>query len=373
MAPPPIITAPPPARRGHSVVWMILTFVLLGVIAVMFFSRLLSISTRSVAVSRHVNFADRNRTLEEFTIESTNSDNKIAVITVEGVISGGTAERSTMNMVDFIGEQLKNAENDSDVKAVILKVNSPGGEVLASDDINGLIRKFQERSHKPVVASMGTLAASGGYYISVPCRWIVANELTITGSIGVIMDSWNYRQLMDKVGIRPTVFKSGRFKDMLSGEREPDTDKLSPTEQKNRAEEDQMVQSLIDETYGKFKQVVRDGRTAAAQKNDGKGRALVDNWADYADGRILSGKRALELGFVDELGGFETAVKRAEKLADIPSATLVEYRESFDFNSVFSHLFGKTEAPAIKVDLGLNTPALQAGRPYYILPTAVLH
>ena len=278
-----------------------------------------------------------------------------------------------MNLVSFISEQLRAADRDSDVKAVILKVDSPGGEVLASDEINAALRKFQDESHKPVVASMGTLAASGGYYISVPCRWIVANELTITGSIGVIMHSWNYRTLMDKIGVRPYVFKSGRFKDMLSGEREPDADKLSLADQKTREEEDQMVQSLIDETYNKFKDVVKTGRGRAADLNAGSGKALVDNWADYADGRILSGKRALDLGFVDELGDFQTAVQRAEKLAHISSAELVEYRVAFDFQSVMSHLFSKTEAPSIKIDLGITPPQLEAGRPYYILPTAVAH
>jgi protease-4 len=306
-------------------------------------------------------------------IEQTNGDNKIAVISVEGIIMSRNVDNSSMNLVEFISEQLKTAERDKDVKAVILKVNSPGGEVLASDDINTAIKTFQEKSHKPVVASMGALAASGAYYISAPCRWIVANELTITGSIGVIIDTWNYRQLMNKVGIRPHVFKSGRFKDMLSGEREPDTDKLSPEEQKNRQEEDLMVQSFIDETYSKFTNVVKTGRSHAAVENDGKGKALVENWQDYADGRVLSGKRALELGFVDELGDFDAAVKRAEKLANIPGASLVEYRVLFDFQSVLSHLFARSDVPALKVDLGIGPPQLEAGRPYYILPTAVLH
>jgi protease-4 len=278
-----------------------------------------------------------------------------------------------MTMVQFISEQLKTAEHDNDVKAVILKVNSPGGEVLASDDINTAIRKFEDSTHKPVVASMGTLAASGGYYVSAPCRWIVANELTITGSIGVIMHGYNYRELMDKIGIRPHVFKSGRFKDMLSGEREPDSDKLTPEEQKTRDEEDQMVQSLIDETFNKFKDVVKTGRTRAADANEGKGKALVNNWQDYADGRVLSGKRALELGFVDELGDFDVAVKRAEKLANIPSASLVEYRVAFDIQSVLSHVFGKSDAPALKVDFGIDPPKLQAGHLYYIFPAAVPH
>lgn len=336
------------------------------------FSRMLSVS-HTVVVSHGRVMTDRSRILEEVVVEQTNGDNKIAIINVEGVITSRDMDHSSLDMVQYISEQLKTAEGDNDVKAVILKVNSPGGEVLASDDINTAIRKFQENTHKPVVASMGTLAASGGYYVSAPCRWIVANELTITGSIGVIMDSWNYRMLMDKIGIRPHVFKSGRFKDMLSGEREPDTDKLSPEEQKNREEEDQMVQSLINETYDRFKAVVKSGRTAAADKNDGKGKALVDNWQDYADGRVLSGKHAMELGFVDELGDFQVAVKRAEQLASITNASLVEYRVAFDFQSVLSHIFGKSDVPALKIDLGLGLPALEAGRLYYILPTAVLH
>ena len=108
------------------------------------------------------------------------------------------------NMVDVIKAQLKRAEEDDKVKAVILKVDSPGGEVLASDEISRAIADFQTKPHgKPVVCSMGSLAASGGYYVSAPCRWIVANDLTITGSIGVIMSTWNYRGLMDKVGLRP--------------------------------------------------------------------------------------------------------------------------------------------------------------------------
>jgi len=178
---------------------------------------------------------------------------------------------------------------------------------------------------------------------------------------------------MDKVGIRPHVYKSGRFKDMLSGEREPDDTKLSDEDKRNRDEEDQMVQSLIDETFNKFKSVVKTGREHAAALNDGKGKTLVDDWQDYADGRILSGKQALNFGFVDELGDFHTAVDRAQQIAGIPNANIVEYHVQFDLGSVLSHVFGKTDAPAIKVDLGIDLPKLKAGLPYYILPTTVLH
>lgn len=371
LTPPPIIYNEPP-RRSSSVVWKVLTFVFLALLCVSVFAHFLNFSRAITPRMRET--TDRARSLEEVVIEQTNSDNKIAVIKVNGIISSEEVDRSSMNLVEFVSQQLKEAEQDSDVKAVILKVDSPGGEVMASDNINAAIRKFQDSCHKPVVCSMGSLAASGGYYISAPCRWIVANELTITGSIGVIMESWNYRHLMDKVGVRPQVFKSGRFKDMLSGEREPDSDQLTPAERKDREEENQMVQSFIMDNYNKFKEIVKTGRDHANTENAGQGRALASDWQNYADGRILSGKRALDLGLVDELGDFDVAVKRAEKLANISSASLVEYRVAFDFASVLSHLFGKTEVPALKVDLGMGAPPmLRAGQMYYILPTAVLH
>jgi protease IV len=136
---------------------------------------------------------------------------------------------------------------------------------------------------------------------------------------------------MDKIGIHPQVFKSGRFKDMLSGEREDKN--LTPEEQRTRDQEDQMVQSLIDETFNKFKEVVKTGRERAAQENEGKGKTLVEDWQDYADGRVLSGKQALNFGFVDELGDFDTALKRAETLAKISSANVVQYRMPVDLGS----------------------------------------
>ncbi len=311
------------------------------------------------------------RFLEESVVEHTNSDNKIAIIELQGVITG-EIEREGMSMPTYIAEQFKAAAKDSDVKAVILKVDSPGGEVLAADEINKTITKFETDSGKPVIVSMGSLAASGGYYVSAPCRWIVANELTITGSIGVIMHGYNYRGLMDKVGVQPHVFKSGRFKDMLSGEREPEN-KLTPDERRTRAEEDAMVQAMIDETFGKFKDIVKTGRDDAAKKNSGKGKTLVDDWQDYADGRVFSGKKALSLGFVDEVGDFRTAVQRAQNIAGISKANLVEYRVPFDLGSVLFHLFGKTETPALRVDIGFDLPKIQAGRMYFMSLTEIAH
>ena len=128
-----------------------------------------------------------------------------------------------------------------------------------------------------------------------------------------------------------------------------------------------MVQDLIDETFNRFKEVVKSGRDEAEKLNGGKGRALTEDWTNYADGRVFSGKRAKELGFVDETGNFEVAVKRTKKIAGIDRANLIEYRQPFDIGSLF-HLFGKTEVPAMKIDLGVNIPKLQAGQLYYIFP-----
>jgi protease-4 len=251
------------------------------------------------------------------------------------------------------------------VKAVLLKINSPGGEVMASDDIYKLLADFQEESGKPVVASMGSLAASGGYYVAAPCRWIVANDMTITGSIGVIMNSFNFRGLMDKIGVRPNIYKSGRYKDMLGSFKDPS--EVTP-------EESKMIQSLVDETFGQFKRVVSEGRQQASKRNNGnkgdQGRKLVENWVDYADGRVFSGKTAYEYGFVDELGNFEAAIDRAKNLARISEANVIQYQQRFDLSHLF-RLLGKSDAGKIKIDAGIDVPRLKAGHLYFISPTLV--
>jgi len=299
--------------------------------------------------------------LEEVLVEDREAKNKIAVVEINGIISSRVIDQGGFSLVDLIRAQLDRAREDDGVKAVILKVDSPGGEVLASDEINRLLMDFQDKSRKPVVVSMGDLAASGGYYVSAPCRWIVANELTLTGSIGVILHSYNYRGLMDKVGLAPEVYKSGKFKDMLSGEREPDT--VPPQER-------EMLQSLIDETFQKFKSVVANGRKYAHDKNKDKGRTLSEDWADYADGRVLSGSEAYRLGFVDQLGNYQDAVDRAKIIAGISGANLIQYQQRYDISD-FLRLFGRadqSQGRVLKIDLGMDTPKLQAGQLYFLSP-----
>ncbi len=319
---------------------------------------------RKAFATSHPRHLDDN--LIEELVEDNDSTHKIAVIRIEGMIGSEAVEPGGLTFVEVVRDQLDRAAADTAVKAVILKVDSPGGEVLASDEIYQLLRDFQKKpGGKPVVASMGNLAASGGYYVSAPCRWIVANELTLTGSIGVIMHGLNYRSLMDKVGIRPQVFKSGRFKDMLSGMKTPEEES---------AEEKAMVQEMVMETYGKFRNVVEEGRGWAVSMNGSaddekdRGRKLVRNWEDYADGRILSGKTAYEKGFVDELGNFGTAVSRAEDLAGIEDSNLIEYRLPFHFGGLL-RLLGQSEARGVKVDLGFDFPRLTAGRLYFLAPS----
>lgn len=307
--------------------------------------------------------ASEKSTLEEVTFEDNGSAHEIAVIDISGIISGDSTDGGG-NLVEHIQDQLDRAADSHSVKAVVLRIDSPGGEVLASDEIAKAITDFQEDSKKPVVACMGSLAASGGYYISAPCRWIVAHELTITGSIGVIMHGYNYRGLLAKVGVRPEVFKSGKFKDMLSGEK---------SDEEILPEERQMVQSMIQETYNRFKEVVRTGRTEAHKKNlaakdaQDHGRPLADNWTELADGRILSGRQAEESGFVDELGNFDVAVERAQKLAGISNSNLIRYQRPLDFSHLLRFL-GQSESRSLKVQLGPEFPKVQKGRLYFLAP-----
>jgi len=349
---------------------MIATIVLAVLLAFCLLVIFVQTLTHAITIShgfKSVSAREVGPKLDECLLEDNGSHHKIAVITVDGIITSHSADEAGNNMVDVIKAQLDRAADDDSVKAVILKVDSPGGEVMASDQINKAIVAFQadesdnprSLSHKskPVICSMGSLAASGGYYISAPCRWIVADDLTLTGSIGVIMEGMNYRGLMDKIGVAPVVYKSGKFKDMLSPFRE--TNEVPP-------EEHAMVQALITDTYEKFKGVVADGRNAAHDSNKKEGRPLATNWVSFADGRVVSGKQALDLGLVDELGDFDDAVDRAEKIAGISNANLIEYRERYDISNFLSMFGQSSQAHDIKLDLGVDLPKLQAGCLYFL-------
>lgn len=301
--------------------------------------------------------------LREVVLEDNHSKDKILVLEINGVISGGSSGIRG-SLVDSIRDQLDRAEDDEQVKAVVLRVDSPGGEVLASDEIYQELRNFQSSNSIPVVACMGSLAASGGYYVSAPCRWIVAHPLTLTGSIGVIFHGYNYRGLMDKVGIKPDVVKSGKLKDMFSGEHRED--EVLP-------EEKIILKDLVMESFDRFKSVVREGRHWAAEQNRAEGvkdgRELSADWEKLADGRILSGSQALNAGLVDELGNFDKAVDRAMKLAHLESANLVSYQHPHTIDD-FLGLWGKTSSGKVRVELPgiLPESTMAQGRLYFMSP-----
>ena len=348
-----------PRPRGGATGWIILTVILVVVAGGVFVLSLLG----SMVGAGPATMSSRggHHGLIMSTIEDNSAGDDILVIELNGVITSGSMDGHGRSIVELVKEQLEIAKERKRVKAVILRVDSPGGEVMPSDDIAELITKFQKESKKPVIAQMGSVAASGGYYISAPCRWIVANKLTITGSIGVIMSGYNYRGLMDKVGVRAEVFKSGKMKDMLSSSKKED--EILP-------EEREIVMNMIMETYGTFTNVVSTGRSKAAELNGAEGRKLSGSWASFTDGRILTGNQAYELGFVDEIGNFETAVARAKTLAKISNANLIQFQAPFDIGSLF-RIFGKTETKTLKIDLGVETLKLKKGYLYFMMPTAL--
>jgi len=266
---------------------------------------------------------------------------KIAVITMRGLISSSVPGSITDSMVDDTRAALQQARDDSRVKAVVLEIDSPGGEVTASDEIYSAVVKT--RTRKPVVVYMDSLAASGGYYVSCGGRFLMANETTITGSIGVIIQTLNYEQLFNKIGLASVVFKSGKFKDMLNGARP-----ITP-------EERELVQNFIMKTYDKFLGIVAKERNLPAE--------LLRN--TIADGRILSGKEALDDKLIDGVGELDDAFAKAKELAKAPDAKVVKYGPPFSLGR-FLRLFGQSQS---KIELQLPkqlVPQLESGRAYFL-------
>jgi protease-4 len=198
-----------------------------------------------------------------------------------------------------VRDYLTRAEEDKAVKAIVLRIESPGGEIEPCQEILAEIERVKET--KPIVVSMGGTAASGGYYISTKADKIVALPTTMTGSIGVISQVTNIEGLLEKLGIQIETFKGGKYKDMYSGYRE-----LTP-------EEEEIMQGMIDEYYQHFIDVVAEGRGLSQEE--------VKN---LATGQLYTGTEAKELGLVDELGDLNTAINLAAELAGI-EAPIVEY------------------------------------------------
>ncbi len=232
---------------------------------------------------------------------------KVALIDVRGTI----AEDPTgwlsdgPGIVDSVVAQLKKAEKDSGVRSVILRINSPGGTVTASDVLYRELRGFANRTKKPVVISMGEIAASGGYYLALAGDHVVAEPTTLTGSIGVIIPTINVHEGLGRLGIRAKNIKSGPNKDLIDPLGKPSD------------EHDAIVQGIVNEFYAKFRSLVVERRTPA-----GLAASRLD---ELTDGRVITGAAAKDAGLVDELGGVNEAFTAAKRLAGLDGARLVKY------------------------------------------------
>lgn len=292
-------------------------------------------SSRHVSVTREPSFE------EEVVDGSASSGNKIALIDLTGIISSSIEGQVGETMVEDMIGKLRQAREDDSIRAIVLHIDSPGGEVNASDIIYHEVVKT--RAVKPVIVFMGSVAASGGYYVAVGGDYIMASDLTITGSIGVILQTLNYKDLIQKIGVKSVTFKSGRYKDLLNGARD-----MTP-------EEEKLVQDMIDSTYGKFVGLVAKER-----------KLNVDDLRNgIADGRILSGEQAREAKLIDGLGYQEDAIAKAKERAKIKDAQVVRLRPRFSFAQLF-RIFGKTDVTHIKIAVGPETLSLETGKLYFL-------
>ena len=238
---------------------------------------------------------------------------RVAIVELEGLIAE----------TDDLVRELRHHRDNPSVKAVVIRINSPGGVVGPTQEVHDALLRVRQAG-KPVVASLGSVAASGGYYVAVAADQIYANPGSLTGSIGVIMQMANVDALMKKVGVDYVVVKAGQFKDLGNFARP-----MTP-------EERRVIQSLLDDVHGQFIEAVAKGR-----KLD---RSAV---VQFADGRVFSGTQALSLKMVDALGGLEDAIDAAAKLAKLPTPPPVERaRRRFSLIDL------------IRNELGLTVPSL---------------
>jgi protease-4 len=246
---------------------------------------------------------------QEITLVDAKDDRKIALVKIDGeIVDHETADglfSTEEGTVSNVKHTLEVARQDENVKAVLLRINSPGGGVTASDVIYHELKKFREETGRPVVALLMDTAASGGYYVAQAADRIVAHPTTVTGSIGVITFLPNVTGLAEKIGVKVEAIKSGTMKDMGNPFRP-----LEPADRK-------VFQDLIDQMYGRFVDVVADGR-----KKAGLSREQV---AKLADGRVYTAQDALKAKLVDDIGYFQDALALTKTTAGLSDAKLVTY------------------------------------------------
>lgn len=250
------------------------------------------------------------------------ADEEILLITVKGVIQekddeSGMTLKPTKNIIDEITKNISMAKKRSSIKAILLEINSPGGEITCCDIITHKLQKFHKETGKPIVALIGSMGASGGYHIACAAQKILAQPTSIIGSIGVLMQSMNIEKLSQIIGIKPITIKS---------ERTPMKDVLSPFRELTK-EEEKMLMSIVNSMYDRFVDIVAESR-----KMD------RDAVIKLANGGIYNSEQAKEFGLIDEIGYREDAMSQACKLANIESAALVKLIEKKGLSSLLGEL-----------------------------------
>lgn len=346
---PPLLNPPPRKRTGWVVYGVIISFFFVLSTLANF-----ALLTLLIGGSGHGSFdgIHHKNFEEQFVSGDEDATDKIVEMQLSGVIGLDTGDSGTDGgMVGNLKDQLDQAVRDKHVKAIVLRINSPGGEVVASDAIYRALAEVRDDTNRVVkiISCIETVGASGAFYAAMGTDYIVANELSITASIGVIMETMNFgpyddtNSLMHKLGVKSYTFKSGKFKDILNPTRNPTDD------------ETKLVQNLIMEVYEKFVGIVADER-----KLD-----VTELKNTIADGRIVSGKQAKEAKLVDEVGYFEDAVEAAKDLAKLNKAKVVQYSRPFSLRNVL-RILGKNEAPKIQIQFSPASLKMQPGKMYFL-------
>ena len=343
----------PPKKSGF--LKKLLVFVLIMFLIFVFVGGLIALAVGGVVVlasSLEEFDIESNQKVKETLLVSGDEDNVVAVIDVKGIIARGkmSGVANSMKIIELI-DHVK--ENIGNYKALIIDMDTPGGEVIAADEIYVALRKLKnENEDFPIVTCMHSMGASGGYYVAAATDYIIANRMTFTGSIGVIMSSYNISDLIGKIGVSEQVFRSGDMKDMMSSTR------------KMTEKERVYMQKMINDTFNEFAAIVANGREAYKTAEDVKA-------APFGDGRVLSGAEALEYKLVDALGGFDDSVKYLkDKLEMTSEPRIVQLNSKSNFWE--SLLEMRDRLPLQTSLMPGNAFMMKGGYLYFLLPTTAL-
>lgn len=302
--PPPVPVVSEP-KRSRGIGWKIFFGIILGISilanVILFFTIIVMVSVMMAGGGGKAYYNEK-------LVQEGPSSNKIVIINIAGIIDNKVAEQ--------VEEQIKTARKDKNIKALIFRTMTPGGAVAASDRIYYWIKKYRKETGNPAVAFMDTLAASGGYYTSAACDKIIAEPTVITGSIGVVMGHFVFQDLLEqKLGIKPTIVKSGPKKDWPTS--------FEPVTEEQIA---YLNDKLIMPTYERFVGIVAESR---------KENLSIEQVRELADGSIYNAQEALDNKLIDQIGYLPDAIELAKSLADIKKAKVVVYEKPFTIESIF--------------------------------------